>query len=215
MAFKTVCKFGYSVFIEQILLRIGFMATVLMVANLGDNPMSAHQAAMNVMTLSFAAGDGLQATAVALIGKSLGMKRPDLAKTYGRCCQLIGGVISVIYAIIFFSGARWLMTLFFPEAPQIIEIGVKIVMIIVPTVIFQIVQVIFMGSLRGAGDTMFTAIISTVSVTFIRTIVSYVCCYTLNLGIIGVWLGILGDQLFRLILSSIRFGKGKWINIKV
>jgi putative MATE family efflux protein len=34
--FAVLCKFGYSVFIEQILLRIGFAATALMAADMGD-----------------------------------------------------------------------------------------------------------------------------------------------------------------------------------
>jgi putative MATE family efflux protein len=214
-AFKYVVRFGYSVFIEQILLRVGFTATAVMAANLGDNPMAAHQVAMNIVTLSFAAGDGLQAAAIALIGKNLGMKEPEKAKTYGRCCQAVGAVISVIYAILFFAGGRWLMSMFFPDKPEIVDIGAKIVMIIVPIVAFQISQVIFMGSLRGAGDTVYTAVICAFSVTFVRTIVSYVCGYTLYLGIVGVWLGIFADQFFRFVLSSIRFSRGKWVNIKV
>lgn len=214
-AFKTVFKFGYSVFIEQLLLRVGFTATAVMAANLGDDAMSAHQVAMNIVTLSFAAGDGLQSAAVALIGKSLGMKNPERAKVYGRCCQTIGAVISVIYAILFLTGGRWLMTVFFPAKPQIVDIGTQIIYVIVPTVVFQISQVIFMGALRGAGDTLYTAIVSAVSVTCVRTAVSYVFGYALSIGIVGVWFGIFADQSFRLILSSIRFKRGKWVSIKV
>jgi putative MATE family efflux protein len=214
-AFKTVWKFGYSVFIEQLLLRVGFTATAVMAANLGDNPMSAHQVAMNIVTLSFAAGDGLQAAAVALIGKSLGEKQPEKAKTYGRCCQTIGLVISIIYAILFLSGGRWLMSIFFPDKAEIVDIGVKIIYVIVPTVVFQISQVIFMGALRGAGDTMYTAVVSAISVTVVRTAVSYVFGYGFGIGIVGVWFGIFADQFFRLVLSYLRFKRGKWINIKI
>ena len=69
--------------LQQLLMRIGFMATALMAANQGTEAMAAHQVGMNIMGLSFSFGDGLQATAVALIGFSLGAKKPELAKEYG------------------------------------------------------------------------------------------------------------------------------------
>lgn len=54
--------------------------------------------------------------------------------------------------------------------------------VIIFVVIFQICQVIYMGCLRGAGDTLYTAVASMISVTFIRTIISYFCGYVLGWG---------------------------------
>ncbi len=212
---KLLAKFGYSVLIEQVLFRVGFSATAIMAANLGDDPMAAHQVAMNIITLSFAFGDGLQAAAVALIGRSLGEKNPEQAKEYGRTCQAIGALISIVLAILFLTLGKWIMTMFFPNKAHIVDIGVEIIRLIIFIVLFQIIQVVFMGCLRGAGDTLYTAIVSLVSVIFIRTFVSYFFGYTLNLGITGVWLGILADQMTRFIFSGIRFMRGKWIHIKV
>lgn len=213
-AFKKLITFGYSVFLEQILLRIGFAATAIMAASMGDDPMAAHQVAMNISSISFAFGDGLQSAAVALIGRSLGEKDPDNAKIYAKICLRIGGCMSVIMALVYFFGAEALMGLFFEEE-HIIRIGVNILLVLILNVVFQIRQVIYMGSLRGAGDTTFTAIISTVSCTFVRTAVSYVCGYIFMWGIIGIWLGICADQFFRFIFSYFRFRKGKWATIKI
>lgn len=213
-ALKNIVKVGYSVFFEQLLMRIGFMLTALMAAKQGNASMAAHQVGMNIMSLSFAFGDGLQAAAVALIGRSLGEKKPDKAKEFGRTCQMIGGIISVMLAFIYFFGARLLMSLFFKES-DIVAIGVGIMHIIILVVLFQIRQVIYMGCLRGAGDTLYTAIASTISVTIIRTVVSYLFGYTFGFGISGIWLGVLGDQLSRYIFAAARFKAGKWVGIKI
>lgn len=212
--FSHLVKMGYSVFIEQLLMRVGFMLTAIMAAKQGNDAMAAHQVGMNIMALTFSFGDGLQAAAVALIGRSLGEGNPDLAKEYGRTCKMIGEVISICLAIIYFVGARALLSLFFREE-SIIAIGVNIMYVIIVIVIFQIQQVIYMGCLRGAGDTLYTAIASTICVTVIRTVVSYLCGYTLGWGIIGIWLGVLGDQISRFIFASIRFKAGKWTQIKI
>jgi putative MATE family efflux protein len=213
-AFKSLVKVGYSVFFEQMLMRVGFMATSIMAAKMGTASMAAHQVGMNIMGLSFSFGDGLQATAVALIGRSLGQRDEALAKEYGRTCRIVGLSISVVLSLLYFFGGRPLMSAFFEE-PEIVKIGVDITRIIIVVVVFQVSQVIYMGCLRGAGDTGYTALASIISVTVIRTAFSYVFGYTLGLGINGVWMGILADQVSRFIFGSVRFKQGKWTKIKI
>ena len=214
-ALKSLVHVGYSIFFEQVLMRIGFMATAIMAAAQGTEAMAAHQVGMNIMSLSFSFGDGLQSAAVALIGYSLGAKDPDMAKSYGKTCRIIGGCFSVCLALVYFFGARALYTAFFPGENAVIQYGIHIMYIIIITVLFQIAQVIYMGCLRGAGDTLYTAIASTISVTLVRTIASYFFGYTLGLGIEGIWLGVLADQLSRFTFASIRFRQGKWVHITI
>ncbi len=213
-AFKSLVQVGYSVFFEQVLIRIGFLLTAVMTADQGTNAMAAHQVGMNLLGLSFSFGDGLQVTAVALIGRSLGQAKPDLAKRYGRTCRILGGIITVILAVIYFLFGRPLFALFFNN-PEIVEIGAQISYVIIFVLFFQIAQVIYMGCLRGAGDTLFTAMVSAISVTIIRTAGSYICGYILGWGIIGIWMGVLADQAARFICSSLRFKTGKWVQIKI
>lgn len=213
-AMKDIIKVGYGVFAEQILMRIGFMATALMAAGQGTAAMAAHQVAMNIMGLSFSFGDGLQVTAVALIGFHLGAKNPEQAKRYGKVCQTMGLLISLILAVVYFLGAKWLYGLFFAEE-EIIAIGVDIMYIIIPVVVLQISQVIYMGCLRGAGDTLYTAVSAAVSASVIRTAASWICVYVFHMGIIGVWMGVVADQLMRFILAGVRFRQGKWTQIKI
>ena len=214
-ALKNIVKVGYSVFAEQVLMRVGFMLTAIMAADQGTAAMAAHQVGMNIMGLSFSFGDGLQATAVALIGYSLGANQPEKAKDYGRTCRMIGGIISVILSIVYFFGARPLMQLFFKEEKEIVDIGVSIMHVIIFVVVLQIAQVIYMGCLRGAGDTLYTAVASAFSVTVMRTLGSYLFGYTFAMGITGIWIGVVADQLSRFVLASIRFRRGKWTEIKI
>lgn len=137
-----------------------------------------------------------------------------MAKEYGRTCRAIGALISVVLAVVYYFGAEPLCSLFFEER-TIVDIGVSILRVIIFVVIFQISQVIYMGCLRGAGDTAYTAMASTISVTLIRTFVSYFCGYVLNWGIVGIWMGVLGDQISRYLFASTRFKAGKWVQIKI
>ena len=211
---KAIAKLSSSVFLEQLLMRAGFMSTAVMTARLGTEAFAAHQAAMNILSISFSFGDGMQVAAVALIGRSLGEKRPQLARLYGQICQRIGNVISLAVSVFFLLGGRFLYQIYFDES-HIVDMGVTLVRVIVLIVIVQIAQVIYMGCLRGAGDVIFTTIASTVSVTIIRTAVSYGMCYVAGLGLVGIWLGILADQISRFLFTSWRFKSGKWTKIRI
>lgn len=214
-AFKNIINIGYSIFFEQLLMRIGFMATAIMAAGQGTEAMAAHQVSMNLMGLAFSFGDGLQAAAVALIGHSLGAKLPEQAKEYGSTCRFMGLTISIILGFVYMIFGKTLFGLFFPKEPHIVQICIHISYVIIVTILFQISQVIYMGCLRGAGDTKYTAKCSMLSVTIIRTVFSYVCCYLFHWGIIGIWMGILADQVSRYLFASVRFKQGKWVEIKI
>ena len=71
------------------------------------------------------------------------------------------------------------------------------------------------GILRGSGDTKFTALVSLVCIVFVRPISALVLCYPLGLGVIGAWIGMIFDQIVRLILNTRRFRQKKWLQIKV
>lgn len=210
----AMVKIGSSIFTEQVLMRIGFTATAVMAADMGTDAMAAHQVGMNLLSLSFSFGDGLQSTAVALTGRSLGEKNTERANLYGRLCQRCGNLISIIVAIVFLLGGKAIFGLFFEEA-HIVSLGVILSRIIVLIVLFQIPQVVYMGCLRGAGDVVFTMIASTISVTVVRTAVSYVMCYIVGLGLPGVWCGVVADQFCRLLLTSRRYRTGKWMKYKL
>lgn len=209
-----IIKVGYSVFIEQVLMRIGFMSTAMMAAGMGTDAMAAHQVGMNILGLTFSFGDGMQVAAVALIGRSLGEGLPQKAKEYGKVCRRIGMCISIVLAIVYLLGGETLYRMFFEES-NIVAYGVQIIHVIIVIVLFQVSQVIYMGCLRGAGDTTYTAIASTISVTIIRTLFSYLCGIVFVWGITGIWLGVLADQISRFLFASIRFKTGKWTKIKI
>ncbi len=211
---QTIVRIGSNIFVEQILMRIGFMSVAVMAAKLGTEAFAAHQVGMNVMSLSFSFGDGMQAAAVALIGRSLGEQNADMAKLYGRICQRMGNVISIVLAFVYILGGEGLYRLYFAEE-HIVAMGVVIMRLIVVIVMLQIAQVIYMGCLRGAGDVFFTTLASTFSVTIIRPLASYLFCYALGLGLMGIWLGVLGDQISRFVLTNWRFRSGAWTKIKI
>ena len=211
---RSLLNVGSSAFVEQIFLRIGFLLFAITVANLGTTAYAAHQIGMNMMSLTFSLGDGLSVASVALIGRSLGEERRDLAKLYASMCQRIGLFCAFVMSMVFLFFGRNLYSLFSSEQ-EILDMGVMIMRMLCVIIYLQITQVIFFGCLRGAGDTKYTAFASMISVAIIRPGLSWLLCYPLGLGLLGVWLGLFGDQFMRFCLGYFRMKQGKWLKIKI
>ena len=211
---KSLANISSSAFVEQVFMRIGFFIYAKIVASLGTTDFATHQICMNIMSLSFTFGDGLSVASAALVGQSLGAKRPDMAIIYGKTGQRMAFAISGLLSVVFFLLAPQLIMLFTDEA-AIIRDGTPLIYIIAIVVYAQISQVVFSGCLRGAGDTKYVAVVSMISIMVVRPTLSWILCYPAGLGLIGAWYGVLIDQYIRLFATMPRFSSGKWMTIKV
>lgn len=211
---KSLFDLASTMFVENIAVRIGFLATALTAAKLGTDAFAAHNAGMNILSLGFSFGDGMQVAAVALAGKSLGENKPDLAIKYGYICQRIGFVISIILSILLLAFGKNIMALYFTDL-HVIDMGLMITRFIMVIVLLQISQLIFAGCLRSGGDVKYTMITGFVSVTLVRTAVTLIAVNVFNLGLAGIWIGVLADQASRFIMFGLRFRGNKWTKIAI
>ncbi len=211
---RAIVNIGSSTLAEQLFLRIGFLTYSIIVAHLGTTAFAAHQVGMNIMSISFSFGDGLSVASVALVGRSLGEHRRDLARIYGGICQKVGIFFALVLSVIYLCFSQQIFLLFSDEK-QILDYGTMIMRLLTVVVFLQISQVVFTGCLRGAGDARYTAFVSLVSVAFVRPFSGWLFCYPLNLGLFGAWLGLALDQLVRFLMTYFRFRKGKWVDLKI
>lgn len=211
---SSVTRVSSSAFVEQIFLRIGFFIYVAIVARLGEVPYATHLICMNIIHISFAFADGFGIGATALVGRSLGENRPDLAMIYGKVGQRYSSTIGLVLSILFVVFRKELIMLFSND-PEVIRLGSVIVLFVAIACLWQTAQVVLSGCLRGAGDSRYVAVSSLISVGILRPLLSYLLCYPLGLGLIGAWIGLCLDQLLRLIFSAVRMRGTKWTTIKL
>lgn len=216
-SFKSIFNLSYTIFIESIMMRIGFLATALTAASLGTDIFAAHNVSLNYLNIAFSFADGMQIAAIALSGRALGAEEKDIAKKYVHVCQKIGFIISIIISIVLFIFGKELMQLFFNPVTQaqLIDYGLHITKYIMVIVLLQISQIIYGGALRSGGDVKFALYSTIISVSIVRTIATIVLVNVFNLGLDGIWIGILVDQLLRYILLHYRFKTGVWTEITI
>lgn len=220
---KEVLKLHASVSrnaaIEQVFLRIGFFITAVMVNNLGTPSISTNTICMNILTLSFCLGDGLGVATSALVGMNLGKNRQDLSLLYGSLGQRVGAIFSLMFMVLFFAYGTNMVSWFIPENDPngefIMNAAQYIMVLLALTMPAQISMVVYSGCLRGAGDTMFVAISSLLSIAIIRPAFTYIFAYLCGFGVSGAYGALLVDHYFRLLICWLRFKGGKWAKIQI
>ncbi len=211
---SSLFQVSSSAMVEQVFMRIGFFLYAFMVAKLGTNAFATHQICMQILNLSFASGDGFSIAASALMGQNLGRKRPDLSKLYVSTIQRCALVVSTAIALLFIFGRYALVGLFTTDA-VIIQDGAVLMIIMACTTHLQTSQVIISGSLRGAGDTRYVAVVSFLSIGIIRPLLTWLLCFPLGFGLIGAWVTLFLDQTLRFVANFVRFLSSKWMQIEL
>lgn len=211
---QSMLKLSVPTFCEQIFVRIGFIMYFTLIARLGTTANAAHHIGSNFINLSFSLADGLSVACIALVGRSLGAKRKDLALIYSSTCQRLGLGCSFLVAAIYIPFGRFLYALF-SDNPEVQNYGTQLMPVISAIVFCQITMIIFISCLRAAGDVKFVAVMGFVCIGIIRPLSAYLLCYTAGLGLVGAWLGMGIDQSIRLVLAYIRYRRGKWMDIKI
>ena len=213
-ACRSIWTLAASSTVENLAMRIGFLATAMIAARLGTDEFAAHNIGMNLLGLGFSFADGMQVAAIALTGESLGAGEKEKARQQAGICQRIGFFISLVLSVILLFGGRWIFSFYFKE-DHILDMGVLICRFMTVIILLQISQIIFTGTLRAAGDVRYTLVVALISVTFIRTVVTFLLVVVFKLGLTGVWIGILSDQCSRFCFMGHRFRQGKWVNLRI
>lgn len=204
-----------STLFDQLLIRFGFIIFALIVNYLGDDATYVHGVCQDINSLMFTLADGFSIGTAAIVGHRLGEKRKDLALVYAKVSMIISFGCAVLVSIFVVLCRGFLVGLYKPETVYR-EDSAKFILLIASIMMLpQNTSWVMTGILRGSGDTKFTALVSLICIVFVRPVAALVLCYPLGLGVIGAWIGMIFDQVARLVMNTNRFRKKKWLQIKV
>lgn len=208
-AIKSMVQIGLPAMVEQLLMRAGIIIYTKTVASLGTVAYATHQVCMNIQAMSFMTGQSFAVSATSLAGQSLGKKRPDMAVLYTSRTRRIGLVIAILIALLFLFCGGPIVALY-NDDPQIISQGASVLMLMALIQPLQSSQFILSGTLRGAGDTRVTAVITFITVLLVRPLLAIVLINVFQTGLMGAWIAMVADQLVRSALVMLRYESGKW-----
>ena len=110
--------------------------------------------ALNAMSISFLPGFGFAMAATALVGQSIGARRPQEARVIANIATQWAIIWMGALALIFFFFADAIIGLFTPD-PEVIRVGSAGLRAIAFTQPFWAISMVQAGSQRGTGDTQY------------------------------------------------------------
>ena len=137
---------------------------------------------------------------------------------YGKVCQRYGMMISAVLGILIIAFRYPLANLFIgntENADRVIQYAASTMLVLAAIQPFQISSVVLSGSLRGAGDNLYVAMIATICVSVIRPLMTFLAVKVLGLELTGTWIFGLSEILVRVSFFYPRFASGKWKDKKV
>ncbi|MFZ4683281.1 MAG: MATE family efflux transporter [Terrimicrobiaceae bacterium] len=166
----------------------GFAFGSLMMGWLGINAMAAHQIAITCAGTTFMIPLGLSQAVSVRVGHSRGAGEAE------RCRPIIFGALGLAVVImagfaVMFLTAGTLIAGWFVAAPAIVLLAARLMRMAAWFQIFDGIQIVCSGALRGFEDARMPMIIGILAYWVVALPVSYVSAFRLGSGAEGVWFG--------------------------
>jgi multidrug resistance protein, MATE family len=187
----------------QMFAEVGVFSLVALLSGaLGPEVTSAHHIAIGMASFTFMAATGLSgATSVRVayaIGAGTSPRRPGLIGI------ALGGAAMAVSAGVFLAFPHLLMRVFTTDA-RVITIGVGLLRIAGAFQVFDGVQAVATGALRGAGDVRFPFLANVFAHWFVGFPLAIVLGFRLGYGAPGLWWGLTAGLVFVSGLLAGRF----------
>tara|TARA_Y100000739_G_C20563654_1_gene444266 strand:- start:63 stop:1379 length:1317 start_codon:yes stop_codon:yes gene_type:complete len=211
--FKKIINLGFPSAL-QMLFEVGIFTSAIWLSGvLGKNFQAANQIAFNLSAMTFMIGVGLNVAAMIRVGNQKGLTDFVSLRRIAFSIFLLVILIEIVFAFMFFTLRDWLPTLYLDtdniaklmENQEVIMIASELLIIVALFQIFDGLQVVILGALRGMQDVKIPTII-----TFIAYwLIGFPICYYLGLYTplksTGIWIGLLVGLAFASIMLYIRF----------
>lgn len=173
----------------QLSIEIWFFVTVaLLMGNLGTRELAAHQVALSLAAFSFMVPLGISGAASTRVGNAIGRGGLPEARRSAAVCLGLGAAVMTISAAAFWLFPRTLARLF-TDAAGVLEVAAVLIPIAALFQIFDGLQVVAFGALRGAGDTRFPAALALIGFWLLGLPLGMLLAYRADLGPRGLWWG--------------------------
>lgn len=201
---RTVLKLGLPIGL-QILAEIGvFSMVALLAGRLGPDVVSAHQVALGLASLTFMGALGVSGAASTRVGHAIGAGRSP--RRAGFVSFGLGAFVAMLGATAFTAFPYFLVSLFTQDA-SVIEIGVSLLGVAALFQLFDCLQAVAAGALRGAGDVRFPFIANVIAHWGLGFPVALLLGFVAGWGARGLWWGLTLGLVVISVLLTWRFAR--------
>jgi MATE family multidrug resistance protein len=184
-----ILALGIPVGVQVSLEAWAFSGAALLAGLIGAHELAAHTIVLNMAALSFMMPLGIALAAVTRVGNLIGARRPDAAQRAAWVALALGGGVMASSAMLFLALREWLPRLYTADA-TVVALAAGILPIAAAFQIFDGVQVVGCGVLRGMGRTRPAAVFNGISYWLLGIPLGWWLGLGAGWGLAGIWWGL-------------------------
>ncbi|HYK36629.1 MATE family efflux transporter [Alloacidobacterium sp.] len=174
----------------QIVMEVGaFGAATVMAGRLAPAALAAHQIALNCAAFSYMVPLGTSAAAAVAVGHAVGAGDGPRARRAGWLALAIGVSFMACAAVVFLLAPHAILVIY-TNQEAVVEMGVPLLALAAAFQIFDGIQTISTGALRGLGETRMPMLANFAGYWIFGLPLGYVLCFRHGRGIFGLWTGL-------------------------
>jgi MATE family multidrug resistance protein len=174
----------------QLTLEVGvFAAASALAGRMLPASLAAHQIALNLAGFTFMVPLGIASAGAVRVGQAIGRGDAAGASRAGWTALMFGAVFMSTAALVFTLAPRPLVAAFTSDA-RVLDLGVSLLAVAAVFQLFDGLQGVGTGVLRGLGDTRTPMLWNLAGHWAIGLPLAYFLAFTLELGVIGLWWGL-------------------------
>jgi multidrug resistance protein, MATE family len=214
-----IVRIGLPAAADGAIMWTGQFIFLLIIARLAPNPLGQAYLAAHIIAVRFEAFTYLPAVAwgaavATMIGQSLGAGDIRRAVRAGNEGVLQCGSLAAMLGLVYFFAAPQIYRLMSTD-PLVQEVGTRPFRYLALLQPLLATSIVYIAGLRGAGDTRYPLLISLMGAFCVRVPLGYFFGVVLNGGLLGAWVGMFGDMIWRAVGAIVRYHRGRWVHTKV
>ena len=202
MPTKTVLRLGAPVGFQLFAEYAIFTLAAMLAGKLGPKVVSAHQVAIALSSFTYMGALGIAGATAVRVGLAVGAR--ESARRPGLIGIAVGAAFMAASAAAFAIFPREIVGLFTRDA-EVRDLGAQLLRIAAVFQLFDGVQVVAGGALRGAGDVRTPFVATTAAHWLIGFPIAIVLCFPLGWGARGLWWGLTAGLVAASIALTLRF----------
>ncbi len=166
-----------------------FGLTGILMGRLGTNQMAGHQVALNLASLTYMVPLGVSAAVAVLVGQAVGRGDANGARRSARTALAVGATFMVVTGVLFLTIPRTFAGLY-TNSEAVLVMAAALLPLAGIFQVFDGIQVVASGVLRGLGDTRSPMVINIIGFWLVGIPTSLYLCFQAGLGARGLWWGL-------------------------
>jgi len=174
----------------QLSIEVGvFAAATALIGTLDPLSLAAHQIALNTASLTYMVPLGISSAAAVRVGQALGRGDMTAAGRAGWTAMGLGAAFMTSAGVVLIALPEYVARAFTTDR-AVIRTAVSLLAVAAAFQLFDGIQTVATGALRGTGDTRTPMICHLLGYWLIGLPLGYVLCFAMGWGAVGLWTGL-------------------------